>query len=78
MVGRLGLEPRTNGLKEACCGAPAALPAQMRRVSARKALSAQSIRRHSVHDPFHGTGPALDHSVTERSGEHALSRGSDS
>lgn len=69
VVGRPGLEPGTYGLKEACCGAPSALPARKPRECARKAPNAQSIRRHSVHDSFHGTGAADRDSVTERSGD---------
>jgi hypothetical protein len=67
-VGRLGLEPRTHGLKEDRCTAPSALPAPMFREYARKVHTAHSRRRNPFHEPFHGTrAPYAAVSVTKRS-----------
>jgi hypothetical protein len=53
-VGRLGLEPRTHGLKEDRWTAPGALPARMSREYARKAQVALVVRWCSFHETFHG------------------------
>jgi hypothetical protein len=54
-VGRLGLEPRTHGLKEDRCTSPNALPALMARENARKTQVALAVPRCSFHDSFHGS-----------------------
>jgi hypothetical protein len=53
LVGRLGLEPRTHGLKVGCPAAPGVLPAQMLHVGARKAHNAQGRGQGSSHESFH-------------------------
>jgi glycine/D-amino acid oxidase-like deaminating enzyme len=58
LVGRLGLEPRTHGLKEDRWGAKNALPAQMSLLCTRKAPIAQGCDRCSSHESFHGLGGA--------------------
>ncbi len=53
-MGRLGLEPRTHGLKEDRCTAPIALPAPISREFAPKAQVALVARWRSFHESFHG------------------------
>jgi hypothetical protein len=53
-MGRLGLEPRTHGLKEDRCTAPSALSAPMSHENARKAQVALAACWCSFHDSFHG------------------------
>ena len=59
-VGRLGLEPRTHGLKVGWLAALSVLPAQMPHADERKAHIAQGCGRHSSHESSHGiqAGPA--------------------
>ena len=52
-MGRPGFEPGTHGLKEDRCIALSALPARMSREYARKAHTAQRVRRYSFHETFH-------------------------
>jgi len=53
-VGRLGLEPRTHGLKVGWLAAPGVLPAQMPHADARKAHIAQGCGQYSSHESSHG------------------------
>jgi len=55
-VGRLGLEPRTHGLKEDRWSAKSALPARLPLMYARKAPIAQSFRWCSFHESFRSVG----------------------
>jgi hypothetical protein len=59
-VGRLGLEPRTHGLKVGWLAALSVLPAQMPHADERKAHIAQGCGRRSSHEWSHGiqAGPA--------------------
>jgi hypothetical protein len=66
-VGRLGLEPRTHGLKEDRCTAPSALPALTSREYARKAHTAQRVCQDSFHEPFHDIHATPGRFVTESS-----------
>jgi hypothetical protein len=68
-AGRLGLEPRTHGLKENRWSAKSALPAQMPRVDAREAQIAQGCGRCSSHESFHDIQTAPAGSVTLSDGD---------
>jgi hypothetical protein len=70
-VGRLGLEPRTHGLKVGRLAVPGVLAAQIPRMDARKAHIAQGCGRHSSHESFHSHQAEGRGIVTERSQNRA-------